>query len=259
MQTIFNFESPDDLLGYVDRNKAAEISKTAEKEISKGVSVIIDLFQKLSIHIDPEKFWKEFYQSTAGMFFDIGLVCAGDPECWFDPQQSFSQGSFASHDPDDERKIVKLGFNASAPSTFSKISLIQKGAAVVVLAYLLEQSGRSVSITQFYGIEGNNQQFCGSLLIKPAEQPLNMDLVLHWLVCPNAIQLFWSEVSKRAANAKNIGIFGQKPFFPITNYGSIESDTFIKGLFGKEETWSQNSSILWIQSQLQKLEINFNF
>jgi hypothetical protein len=259
MQTIFNFESPDDLLGYVDHYKAVEISKTAEKEISKGVSVVIDLFQKLSIHIDPEKFWKEFFQSTAGMFFDIGLVCAGDPECWFDPQQSFSQGSFASHDPDDERQIIKLGFNATAPLEFSKISLIEKGAAVVVLTYLLEQSGRSVSITQFYGIERNNQQICGSLLIKPADHPLNMEMLLHWLVCPDAIQLFWSEISKRAVNAKNLGILDQKYPFPITDHGMKESDSFIKGLFGKEDNWSQAKSISWIQSELEKLDINFNF
>jgi len=257
METILNFESTQDLIDFIDYGSDSSVLSNARGGWSDGMSYIVDLLQNLPLQIEPEKFWKEFFPATAGLFFDIGLVCSGAPECWLDPQQSFNKGSFISKDPDDERKIIKIGINSTAPSGFSKNAMIERGAIVAVLAYLIEQSGRAVSITQYCSISKNNHTFRGSVILKTAEQTLDMNLLSFWLVCPDAFRQCWMRVIESLPNAAALGVIHGRYGTPEINFGENFSDVFIKGIRTKTQEWTRDDSVAWVCDSLSKLKINF--
>jgi hypothetical protein len=253
MNAIFNFESTSDLINFIDHGSMQELLAIARSGWPEGLNIISDILQSLPLHINPEKFWKEFNPAITGMFFDVGLVCSGVPECWLQPQDAFNKGSFVSTDPDEERPIIKLGLNSTVPIGYPKAFSIERGAIIAVLAYLLEQSGRSVSITQYCSLSQKNNNFFGSVVLKRADEPLDIDLLAFWLVSPDSFKKCWLRVMENLPNSQVNGNYG----FPICEYGENESDIFIKGISNKQNLWSRNDSVNWIIDNLTKLKISF--
>jgi hypothetical protein len=257
METFFNFESTSDLIDFIDHGSMSDVLSQARSGWLEGAHTISDLLQSLPIYIDPEKFWKEFNPAVTGLFFDIGLVCSGVPEHWLDPQPAFNMGSFVTTDPDEEKPIIKLGFNTTFPAGFSPAAAMERGAIMSILAYLLEQSGRSVSITQYCAIQKNNHNFKGSVVLKYADQPLDMDVLAFWLVCPNSFKQCWMRVLESLPHSKNLGITKGLYGLPDTRYGEEFSDAFIPGVYRKSQIWTREESVSWICTSLEKLKINY--
>jgi hypothetical protein len=256
METILKFNSSQDLLNFIDIHHP-KVHKDCRAGWSKGLAVILDILENLPFNIDLEKFRKEFMSGFSGLFFDVGLVCAGVPEFWLDPQPSYNTGSFVTSDPDEEKKIIRLGLNSTVKQEVSPDSIIERGAVLAVLAYLLEHSGRSVSITQYCAISNYEHSFKGSAVIKPADQPLDLDLLSFWLVSPDSFNNSWIEIIKTLPYSKSFGVNGEKYGYPIIDYGQSESDVFIKGILNEKSVWSRKDSIEWICSELKRLEINY--
>lgn len=257
MDTTIKFESTDEFVDFVDHASMAEILSTARAGWPSGATAIHDLLQRLSLYIEPEKFWKEFNPNVTGMFFDIGLVCAGIPECWLDPQDAFNNGSFMSTEPDEEKPVIRLGINITEPLGASRKDALQKGAIAAIFAYLLEQSGRAVSITQYCSMSKNNHNFYGSVVIKTAEQKLDMDLLSFWLVSPNSFRSCWMRIIESLPNAKQLGVSGGFCGTPNTEYGLEFSDAFIAGAKNKREEWSLDNCVEWLCNGLDKLKIAY--
>lgn len=257
MDTYLKFESVDDLIDFVDHASMAEVLSTARAGWPEGASAIHDLLQKLSLYIEPEKFWKEFNPSVVGMFFDIGLVCSGIPECWIEPQEAYNKGSFLSTDPDEEKPIINIGFNVTAPPGLSKNDAIQKGAIAAILAYLLEQSGRAVTITQYCAMSKNSHNIYGSVVLKKADQLLDMDLLSFWLVCPNSFRNCWLRAIESLPNASRLGVANGFYGTPNVDYGGEYSDVFLRGARTKNEEWSLDVCVKWVCGELDKLKIKY--
>lgn len=257
MDTSIKFESTEDFVDFIDYASMMDVLGLARSGWPDGANAIHDLLQSLSLYIEPEKFWKEFNPSISGLFFDIGLVCAGLPECWLEPQDAQNKGSYVSTDPDEERRIINIGYNVTTPYNFSKTSIIERGAITAILAYLLEQSGRAVSITQYCGISKNNHNFYGSLVVKPVDRQLDMGLLSFWLVSPDSFRKCWMRVIEGLANAKKLGLENGMYGSPEPSYGSELSDVFVKGIRNKTETWTREDSVNWVCNSLDKLQIRY--
>jgi hypothetical protein len=257
METITKFESTEDFVDFVDHASMMDVLSSARTGWTEGAIAVHDLLQSLSLYIDPEKFWKEFNPSLSGLFFDIGLVCAGHPECWLEPQDAQNKGSYVSTDPDEERRIINIGYNVTTPYNFSKTSIIERGAITAILAYLLEQSGRAVSITQYCSIAKNNHKFYGSLIVKPADKQLDMDLLSFWLVSPDSFRKCWMRVLEGQPNAKKLGLDNGMYGTPEPSYGCELSDVFVKGVRNKTDLWTRQNSVDWVCASLEKLGIRY--
>jgi hypothetical protein len=258
METFFNFESTADFIDFIDHGSMTEILSLARSGWPEGAHAITDMLQSLPLYIDPIKFWKEFNPAITGLFFDIGLVCSGMPEHWLDPQPAFNQGSFATTDPDEERPIVKLGLNTTVPLGFTRNAVIERGAIISILAYLLEQSGRAVSITQYCAITKDNHKFQGSVIIKHADQPLDMDILAFWLVCPDSFKRCWLRVLESLPNSRDLGVDNGLYGLPDTHYGKEQSDIFIPGVYRNSEVWGRNESVSWVCSELERMKIKYS-
>jgi hypothetical protein len=257
METTVKFESTEDFVDFVDHASMMDVLGSARTGWTEGAIAVHDLLQSLSLYIDPEKFWKEFNPSLSGLFFDIGLVCAGHPECWLEPQDAQNRGSYVSTDPDEERRIINIGYNVTTPYNFSKTSIIERGAITAILAFLLEQSGRAVSITQYCSITRNNHNFYGSLVVKPADKQLDMDLLSFWLVSPDSFRKCWMRVLEGQPNARKLGLDNGMYGTPEPSYGSELSDVFVRGIRNKTDLWTRQHSVNWVCASLEKLQIRY--
>jgi hypothetical protein len=257
METTVKFESTEDFVDFVDHASMMDVLSSARTGWTEGAIAVHDLLQSLSLYIDPEKFWKEFNPSLSGLFFDIGLVCAGHPECWLEPQDAQNRGSYVSTDPDEERRIINIGYNVTTPYNFSKTSIIERGAITAILAFLLEQSGRAVSITQYCSITKNNHNFYGSLVVKPADKQLDMDLLSFWLVSPDSFRKCWMRVLEGQPNARRLGLDNGMYGTPEPSYGSDLSDVFVRGIRNKTDLWTRQNSVDWVCNSLEKLQIKY--
>lgn len=258
MDTILKFKSTADLVDLIDYGSMAEVVKATRSGWSEGVSAVLDLLHSLSLNIEPEKFQKEFFPSIKGLFYDIGLVCSGVPEHWFSPHQTEDSGSFVNNEHNDLKRVINLNINTSFLSNIKDSTIIERGAAVVVLAYLLEQSGRSVSISQYCATTKNNQGFYGSVTLKEANQPLDLEVLAFWLVCPDSFYKCWYRIMENIPNAFKLGILNGQYGVPEINYGKENSDVFLKGINNNTTTWSREDSVNWIKEALVNLNINFN-
>ena len=257
METTVKFESTEDFVDFVDHASMMDVLSSARTGWTEGAIAVHDLLQSLSLYIDPEKFWKEFNPSLSGLFFDIGLVCAGHPECWLEPQDAQNRGSYVSTDPDEERRIINIGYNVTTPYNFSKTSIIERGAITAILAFLLEQSGRAVSITQYCSITKNNHNFYGSLVVKPANKQLDMDLLSFWLVSPDSFRKCWMRVLEGQPNARKLGLDNGMYGTPEPSYGNELSDVFVRGIRNKTDLWTRQNSVDWVCDSLDKLQIRY--
>jgi hypothetical protein len=258
MEVILNFDSASDLASLIDHSSMADIWGTARSGAAAEATAVAEILESLNLWLSPEIFRKEFVPATTGLFFDIGLVCSGIPECWVDPQPADNTGSYPSTDPEDEREIIRLGLNTTVtPSSVKRATIIERGASVIVLAYLLEQSGRLVSITQYNALEKNNYNFYGSVVLKSADQELNVNLLALWLLCPEVFRRSWFKLMAGVPNPGSLGKLKNVTVQPITDYGKTESDIFVSGIQNTDKTWVREDSLAWVLSSLTKLGINY--
>jgi hypothetical protein len=180
-------------------------------------------------------------------------VCSGFPEHWLTPQLPTDSGAFLSTIPNDERKIINIGVNITTTPSTTKNEVIERGAIVALLAYLLEQSGRSVTITQYCAFSKENHNFYGSVPLKLADEYINLDLLSFWLTSPDCLRKCWTH------NLKGIQYLVDNNFnFPITDFGSEFSDVFIPGLDVESGKWQRKNSLDWVKSSLKTLNINYD-
>jgi len=258
MEVTLNFDSASDLASLIDRSSLADIWGVARTGAAEEATAVAEILKSLNLWLSPEIFRKEFVPATTGLFFDIGLVCSGIPECWVDPQPADNTGSYPSTDPEDERKVIRLGLNATVlSSSVKRATIIERGASVIVLAYLLEQSGRPVSITQYCALEKNNYSFYGSVVLKPADQELDVNLLALWLLCPEVFQRSWFKLMASVPNPGTLGKLKNINTYSITDYGKTESDVFVAGIQRTDKTWVREDSLAWVLSSLTKLGINY--
>jgi hypothetical protein len=264
MNFTLNFKSIQDLVLYCRSNKKAYTS--ARRGITEfntldtwedtlyairngwpeGLKHVVSAIEDISIQLGSATFKTELIPSIQGLFFDIGLVCSGEPEHWLGEQESYNTV--------DSNKIINIGINATVPAGTQTSTMIERGAAILVLANILELKQYSVSITQYCSIVNNEHTFNGSLILKQAGQALDIDSLTFWLVCPDALRRCWLRVMESAPYSEQIGADGKGYGKPVIDYGSQQSDIFLEGI-NRYKEWDRYSTINWINSVILNTNI----
>lgn len=125
---------------------------------------------------------RETYEpAIQGLFFDIGLVLSGEPECWLEQAHTEQEGGAGN-------KVVTISVAISAAGHVSAKALEQRGATVMALVQLLELAGKSVRVVGILGAHWKSNICDSTLVLKQASQPLNADQLAFWLVSPDALR-----------------------------------------------------------------------
>jgi hypothetical protein len=209
----------------------------------EGASVVHDILYDLSLNDTQSIFKKDHNQMVTGLFFDVGLICSKIPECWIDPQTDPY-----TIDTTNQERIIRLGMN-SVSWGFSPSSIIERGAAIAALAYILQQMGHNISLTQYYATTKNNHSFQASINHILDNQSLNIEMLSFWLACPDSLHKCWSQILKTTHDL-NIPVNEGPTLIP--EYGRELCDIFIPGAVRPSEQWSRNDSLSWIRKIIQE-------
>lgn len=146
------------------------------------------------------KIQRETYTpATQGLFFDVGLVLSGEPECWLEQVETEQEGGAGS-------KVVTVSFAMSADGSMSAESLEQRGASILALVQLLEMAGRSVRVVAVLGsrYNGGKGTVDSTVVLKEASAPMNEDQLAFWLVSPDALRRLAFAVRELVSQGKII-------------------------------------------------------
>lgn len=209
----------------------------------EGASVVSDILYELSLNDTKSIFKKDPNQTVNGLFFDVGLFCANIPEYWIDSETNPDVINLAN-----KQRTIRIGFNSVALG-FTLSSILERGAAVIALAYILQQMGHAVSVTQYYATTKQQHTFQTRIVHNPNNQPIDIDLMAFWLACPDSFFKCWGLIFKDLHKLNNPTI--QCPL-PVTEYGKEDSDIFIPGAIDHSPEWTRKDSIEWIHKTIQE-------
>jgi hypothetical protein len=191
-----------------------------------------------------------FAPSETGLFFDVGLVLAGEPEAWLQVVETdeTAKGS----------QLVTIGLNCTVSAGVSPSIIRQRGAAVLALVQLLEQAGRSVCVKVGISLSDSLERspaysLKASLVLKAFGEALDADKLAFWLVCEDAFRRCWFRIMEACPIWKQLRAEAGK------GYGKVQGDWLpegtdigLKGMtFGDETAWNKAGAEAWIQAQLQ--------
>lgn len=257
MEVVVNFDSARDLASAVDFSSMTDLLEDTKYAAAKEAIAIAEILKSLDLYLSPEIFRKEFVPNTTGLFFDIGLVCSGIPECWVTPKPAGNTGAFPSIEPEDERKVYKLGLNTvDSYLKLNQSEVIERRASLLVLAYLLQQSGRPVEVIHYSAFQENNYNLYGSVVFKHAYEELDFSQLNLWRACSEAFQFVWDKLMLGVPKVGALGNLKKVNVYPITDYGKIESDVFVSEIHKSDKPWSREDSLNWVLAALIKLNIN---
>jgi hypothetical protein len=258
MKIELNFKSPSDIAGFIERallntepfpselnvlDKWNETITSMRHGWSDGAAVVSQILQELTFQDKQPIIKREYHQAVTGLFFDIGLVCAKEPECWIEPETDAIL-------PVEER-LIKIGLNAVSRG-YPQTSITERGAATIALAHILEQIGYKVSVMQYYAVSGREHTYQSKATLNTIDEPLNIELLSFWLTCPDSFHRCWTEIFRPV---HNIDVASNECSFPLIEYGKEECDIFVPGINNVGKQWTREDSLSWIYKMLEELEI----
>lgn len=180
---------------------------------------------------------------VVGDTVDVPAYLAGIPNCmtrWEEGEEYTTGG-----------KIVRIVLNASVSAGVGQDAIFQRGAAVVALSDLLEQSGRSVEITLACGVENAGQKHETYITLKRPDLPLSPD-VLTFAACHPAMlrrMLFslWESIPEIRSGFRCYtgGSYGHP------SEVSQRGDIYIGSAYLPALDWANPATVeTWIKSQL---------
>jgi hypothetical protein len=196
------------------------------------------------------KFTDEFKQSfqeafsvhtdSTGVCFDMGEAISGNPDCWQDVQI-------------EPARIIRVGLNLSSQCSTTDQQRMWRGGAICAVCDLLQQRGHRFEIEVLYGglyaaHSYEDLKRCEHLrmLLKPADQPLDLRRVSEWILSPNCTSHGIEIVSRLWPNCRCAYQIHLGLKLGILNG---EYDVYVDRI---EEPWTEEYTRQWIQRQLDR-------
>jgi len=108
---------------------------------------------------------------------DFGRWATGHPEAWMIQQETAVIDPYAG-------KIIRIVFNISASGGVSTREMMDKGATIVGLIDLLEQSGKRVELDLVHGTKPNRTSIRGRVRVKESDAPLDIERIAFAIAHP---------------------------------------------------------------------------
>lgn len=208
----------------------ADLAKTASARILDSVAGSMGL--------------REAYNpAVTGQFFDIGLVCSGEPECWLQPTEEESAGS----------KVVRISMNTFVSGGVDKETIRKRGALVCAAVQALQMAGKSVEV--IYGgrcTRGSGAFFECTAVLKAATAPLDIDSIAFWLCNPDSLRRVMFRLMELAPRrcAQAIGAYKDGPYGTPDNEWAPEADIrFLGELYHAD--WTEAGALRQMRALLK--------
>ena len=211
----------------------------------KGIDAVNKKSARIEEVLGASVMRDSYTPAVTGQFFDIGLVLSGEPECWLETAQE-----------DTGSKVVTVSINACISGSVNRQTMIDRGAAVCALVKLLETQGKSCRVVYGMGFNTNYDQKGDTVRIevtlKREGDPLDLDTLAFWLVCPDAFRRLCFRYIEGHAIWPRVGsTYG----FPDPNWNP-ESDIKLPAILSHED-WGQAKTERWIKELMKAQGIAF--
>jgi hypothetical protein len=158
---------------------AQEISVSGSPEMEARVKELASAFSGAFLHGARDMSGMAMVWDVAGDEPDIDRYLQGEPE------------NMVSYVPDEKvahGKIVTIAVNVSASHNHSPQAIERRGAAIVALIDLIEESGRRAEVFACCALENRRNSYQMKVCIKRSEAPLDMTRLVYALVHPSMLR-----------------------------------------------------------------------
>lgn len=192
----------------------------------------------------------EYYPEVTGEYFDVGVLMSGEPEHWYQREDS-------TQTIDAAGRVYRVVLNLGASALVDADDIARRGAAAAAVVQLLELSGRTVELIAV-GTTCKGARLGVAVMLKAANDSLDLDRLALIAIHPAGLRRLWFRLYENLAtdaerDANYIysgGSYGAPEDVPEADRGDIYSPTMYgsSGSFG-----SDYHAERWIEEQLCKL------
>lgn len=192
----------------------------------------------------------EYYPDVTGEYFDVGVLMTGEPEHWYQREDSPQTISAAG-------RVYRVVLNLGASAMVDADDIARRGAAAAAVVQLLELSGRTVELVAV-GTTCKGARLGVSVTLKAANDSLDLDRLALVAIHPAGLRRLWFRLyeqlatdAERDANyLYSGGSYGSPEDVPEADRGDIYSPTMwgSSGAFGSDQGAER-----WIEEQLRAL------
>lgn len=230
-----------------------EIEDLALNGWEEGTTKVKMLTDGIFNHVSSMIERVEVSHDVEGHSIDVGRFVEGEPECWIKFENVIQEDS-------NGHRLVRLVLNGAVSAGVSKDIIIQKGAAVVALAELLEYSGFRVQIDLIFliGSHIDNHILLSKTILKQYDQNLDINIITYALAhpsCARGLNFSIEEQFPKAIRTKyDISIYGGygMPTDKV-NDETLKGDIYIGSSHAENSAWKNKTACdAWIIEQLEK-------
>lgn len=217
-----------------------------EEGANRSKKLADPLFDRVSSLIEKP----EIVYDVTGMQIDIGRYMDNEPECWQRYEYKIDQG--------DGTRIIKMFYNVSASAGITKEVIEAKGAVASVMIELLEYAGNRVELYVGDAGVGGNYKFENYVLLKKADQPLDMPRIAFAVSHPAMLRrLGFACIERIPLEWWNSFQYGYGHPEEMTQ--KDEYDIYIgKSMLGAPQWTNEHEAQLWVIEQLKKQGIHLH-
>lgn len=190
-----------------------------------------------------------------GEFFDVGVLMSGEPEHWYQREESPATITAAG-------RIYKVVINLAASANVRSETLVRRGAAVAAVVAALEATGAAVAVeatdraTRYHGQRQHTSDICVAL--KAPGEALDLDRLALVAVHPAGLRRLWfrlaeallTDAARDALDVSREGGYGR----PVDRDDADRGDVYSPALIGGDgEFGSDASAEAWAMAQLRAL------
>lgn len=149
-----------------------------------------------------------YVKETNGLFFDVGEVLQGIPECWY------------AHGEDAPKKVLDIYVDTQYHCGITQESVMNRGAAIVAVVDKLSQD----YCVNLYGViaADSGKTWSHRVFIKIDTQPIDLDEIAFLFTCPAFVRRIYFGLAETWEKEDSLSYCG---------YGKPRSADGISGLY----------------------------
>ncbi len=189
---------------------------------------------------------------VTGEFFDVGVLMTGEPEHWYQREDSPESISAAG-------RVYRIVLNLSASHLIDADSIARRGAAAAALIQLLDLAGFATELIAVATSKKNGSEFAVSVTLKHSGEALDLDRLALVAIHPAGLRrIFFRLYENLSTDYERVtneiytgGSYGKPVDVPADQQGDIYSPAMRgsdAGAFRDDRSASE-----WIENHLKTL------
>lgn len=193
----------------------------------------------------------EYYPDVTGEYFDVGVLMSGEPEHWYQREDSPTAIDAAG-------RVYRVVLNLGASALIDADCLARRGAAAAAVVQLLELSGRTCELIAVGTSVRGEKGLAVSVTLKAPNDSLDLDRLALVAIHPAGLRRLWFrlfEALATDAERDDLGMREGGGYGAPRDVAEAErGDIYSPAMFFKLGAFKDDQGAeRWVEEQLRKL------